>query len=109
MSNAKTYQGKAESIVVHYTTARLRLVAPVAGGADGWNATSARNRSRVTCKRCLATLATQGRAFQRKASGWFAPAVKQARALYAAWPGGHVRAQREVATRAIAREEGRAS
>jgi hypothetical protein len=102
MSNAKTYQGKAESIVVHYTTHRLRLESPVACGVDGWNATSTRKRYRVTCKRCLASLAKRDQAFQRKARVHFGPVPPIFTRSVWGLRG------RQAAARAIAAEEGRA-
>ncbi len=55
----------------HYITEHQDITAPTACGGTGYNFGAVTDRSLVTCKRCLASLAKRDRAFQRKARGWF--------------------------------------
>jgi hypothetical protein len=74
------------------------------------------DRTAVTCKRCLASLAKRDRAFQRKARRWFGSqsqcahmqrTIGRDRAEDALHPWRHT-SRKADAARAIAREEGRA-
>jgi len=68
--------------------------------------TSTTDRTAITCKRCLASLAKRDREFQRKARAWFA-SPDSPRRLGFGRRGHTVFGQPEDAARAIAREEGR--
>jgi hypothetical protein len=85
---------------------------PTACGGLSYGFGATTDRSEVTCKRCLASLAKRDREFQRKARRWWGfPAGRVIeRAIYmrsADWPLTSWKG-RENAARAIAREEGRA-
>ncbi len=87
----------------HYSPESASCSDPVACGGVGYNFGSVTNRSLVTCKRCLASLAKRDRELQRKARGWFVRTGPARDPLM-------VRLQSAVtAFRAIAAEEGRAS
>jgi hypothetical protein len=98
----------------HYLSEHSDITDPVACGGRGYNFGSVTDRARVTCKRCLASVAKRDRAFQRKArKGIALPPYHFPRGV---WPGPrlpplavhHAIRLREDSARAIAREEGRA-
>ena len=92
---------------------------PTACGHTGYGYGAVTDRSAVTCKRCLASLAKRDREFQRKARKWWKPPtgpvatrpwerngwIMQTR--LPSWPYTIWKFQADSA-RAIAREEGRA-
>jgi hypothetical protein len=90
----------------HYTERRGHD-APASLCADTACRHATTDRTRVTCKRCLASLAKRDRAFQRKARRGLRNGNTRISATWdrvSDWPLG----TSEDAARAIAREEGRA-
>ena len=109
-SNAKTHQYGTGPIVMHYTTEKRPREGAGACGISLWSSHFTSNRARVTCKRCLASLVRRDREFQRKARRQFrdGPARLRSYCAEAAFQELHGRTTFGDATRAIAREEGRA-
>jgi hypothetical protein len=108
MSSAKTYQGDTAPITNHASGAEWHL-ARCGAGTRGPVPTMT-DRAPVTCKRCLASLAKRDREFRAKARlglrrTWLAFALRgEAYRVSGYWD----RDSAANATRAIAREEGRA-
>lgn len=89
--------------IVHFCS---DAVSPTPCGGNSYGYGAVTDRTQVTCKRCLASLAKRDRAFQRKARRWYRSARGSTidRSMRAYDSG---RARPRDAARAIAAEEGR--